>query len=178
MSSAGSIQMIFLSMLTCKIGSQGGPNKMAAANFLWLHFLNNRSSIQSFFWDQWFRLPTRLSEFAQQRRQLQWKRHLKINTWQMMIFCDYCFVLASFIREFTQPRRQRQQERHKFAYLTVKNNRFARFARAFFIFGHSADVLVLSTTWNDLFCSCEDDVSTWWRNVQFCLLISEALIPI
>ena len=41
-------------MLTCTIGSQGGPNKMAAAHFLWLHFLNNRSSIQSFFfWDQW-----------------------------------------------------------------------------------------------------------------------------
>ena len=33
-----------------------------------------------------------------------------------------------------------------FTYLTVKNNRFARFARAFFIFGHSADVLVLSIT--------------------------------
>ena len=49
MSFAGSIQMIFFSMLTCTIGSQGGPNKMAAANFLWLHFLNNRSSIQSFF---------------------------------------------------------------------------------------------------------------------------------
>ena len=28
--------MIFYSMLTCTIGSQGGPNKMAAANFLWL----------------------------------------------------------------------------------------------------------------------------------------------
>ena len=40
------------------------------------------------------------------------------------------------MNQFTQPRRQRQQERHKFAYLTVKNNRFARFARAFFIFGH------------------------------------------
>ena len=46
---AGSIQMIFFSMLTCAIGSQGGPNKMAASNFLWLHFLNNRSSIQVFF---------------------------------------------------------------------------------------------------------------------------------
>ena len=73
-------------------------------------------------------------------------------------------------REFTQPRRQRQQERHKFAYLTVKNNRFSRFARAFFIFGHSADVLVLSTTWNDLFCSCEDDVSTWWKMFNFVFL--------
>jgi len=46
---AGSNQMIFLSMLTCTIWSQGGPNKMAAANFLWLHFQNNRGSIQSFF---------------------------------------------------------------------------------------------------------------------------------
>ena len=52
MSFAGSIQMIFFSMLTCTIGSQGGPNKMAAANFLWLHFLNNRSSIQSSFLDR------------------------------------------------------------------------------------------------------------------------------
>ena len=36
MSLAGSIHMIFFSMsrLTCMIGSQGGPNKMAAANFL------------------------------------------------------------------------------------------------------------------------------------------------
>ena len=49
MSFAGSTQMIFSSMQTCTIGSQGGPNKMAAANFIWLHFLNNRSSIQSFF---------------------------------------------------------------------------------------------------------------------------------
>ena len=52
----------------------------------------------------------------------------------------------------------------------MKNNRFARFARAFFIFGHSADVLVLSTTWNDLFCSCEDDVSTIWQMVNFVFL--------
>ena len=33
-----------------------------------------------------------------------------------------------------QPRRRMQQERHKFAYLIVKNNCFARFARAVFIF--------------------------------------------
>ena len=78
--------------------------------------------------------------------------------------------LSADIREFTQPRRQRQQERHKFAYLTVKNNRFARFARAFFSFGHSADVLVLSTTWNDLFCSCEEDVSAWWQMFNFVFL--------
>ena len=49
-------------------------------------------------------------------------------------------------RELKQPRRPQQQERHKFAYLTMKNNSFAHFARAFFIFGHLADVLVLSTT--------------------------------
>ena len=58
----------------------------------------------------------------------------------------------------------------KFAYLTTKNRGFARFARAFFIFGHLADVLVLSTTWNDLFCSCVDDVSIWWQMFNFVLL--------
>ena len=43
------------------------------------------------------------------------------------------------------PRQRRQKERHKFTYLTMKDNSFARFARAFFIFRHFADVLVLST---------------------------------
>ena len=57
------------------------------------------------------------------------------------------------------PQRRRQQERHKIAYLTMKNNLFTRFARAFFIFLHFADVLVLSTTSNDLFCHWVDDVS-------------------
>ena len=37
-------------------------------------------------------------------------------------------------RELKQPRRRRQQKPHKFAYLTMKNSIFARFARAFFIF--------------------------------------------
>ena len=37
-------------------------------------------------------------------------------------------------RELKQPRRQRQKDPHKFAYLTMKNKSFARFARAFFIF--------------------------------------------
>ena len=37
-------------------------------------------------------------------------------------------------RELKQPRRRRQQKPHKFAYLTMKNSSFARFARAFFIF--------------------------------------------
>ena len=49
MSFAGSIQMIFFSMQTCTIGSQGGPNKMASAKFLWLHFLYNRSLTSLFF---------------------------------------------------------------------------------------------------------------------------------
>ena len=46
-------------------------------------------------------------------------------------------------REFKQPRRRRQQERHKFAYLTMKNNSFGRFAQTVVIFVHFADVLVL-----------------------------------
>ena len=51
----------------------------------------------------------------------------------------------------------------------MKNSIFARFARAVFIFGHLADVLVLSTTWNDLFCSRVDDVSIWWQMFNFVL---------
>ena len=51
-----------------------------------------------------------------------------------------------YIRELKQLRQRRQQERHKFAYLTMKNNSFARFARTFFILKLFADVLVLSTT--------------------------------
>ena len=62
------------------------------------------------------------------------------------------------------------RKRHKFAYLTIENNSFARFARTFFIFGHSANVLVLSMTWNDLFCSCVDDVGIWWQMLNFVLL--------
>ena len=37
-------------------------------------------------------------------------------------------------RELKQRQRRRQRERHKFAYLVVKNNSFARPARAFFTF--------------------------------------------
>ena len=43
------------------------------------------------------------------------------------------------IRELSQPRRRRQQERLNFAYMIVKNNSFARFARAVFIF----DILLM-----------------------------------
>ena len=74
------------------------------------------------------------------------------------------------IREFKQARRRRQQKPNKFAYLTMENIIFARFARAFFIFWHFVDVLVLSTTWNDLSCSCVDDVSIWWQMFNFVVL--------
>ena len=78
-------------------------------------------------------------------------------------------------RELKQPRRRRQQNPHKFAYLTIENSIFARFARAYFIFWHFEDVLVLSTTWNDLFCSCVDDVSIWWEMFNFVFLCPKRL---
>ena len=59
-----SSQIIFFSMRTCTIGSQSAPNKMAAANFLSAHFLNNKSSIRPFFtggggkWDKTLRRET------------------------------------------------------------------------------------------------------------------------
>lgn len=56
--------------------------------------------------------------------------------------------------------RKRDDKRQKFAYETMIDGGFARFARAFSIFVHSIAVLVLSTTCNDLFCRCVDDVST------------------
>ena len=52
----------------------------------------------------------------------------------------------------------------------MENSIFARFARAFFIFWHFVDVLVLSTTWNDLFCSCVDDENIWWQMFNFVFL--------
>ena len=42
--------------------------------------------------------------------------------------------VAGDIRELKQPRRRRQQKPHKFAYLTIENSIFVRFARAYFIF--------------------------------------------
>ena len=68
------------------------------------------------------------------------------------------------------PRRRRQQQKlHKFAYLAMKNIIFARFARAFFIFWHFEDVLILSTMWHDLFCSCVDDASIRCQMFNFVL---------
>ena len=92
-------------------------------------------------------------------------------SWQFPGISDCCILNAlksglswgRVNRELKQPRRRRQQKPHKFAYLKMKINSFARFARAFFMFWHFEDVLVLSTTWNDLFCSCVDDVSVWWQ---------------
>ena len=75
-------------------------------------------------------------------------------------------ISYSFLGSLKQPRRRRQQKPNKFAYLKVKNSIFARFARAYFIFRHFEGVLVLSTTWNDLFCSCVDDVSIWWQMIN------------
>ena len=56
----------------------------------------------------------------------------------------------------------------------MKNSIFARFARAFFIFWHFKEVLVLSTTWNNLFCSCVDDVSIWRQIFSFVFLCPTA----
>ena len=55
----------------------------------------------------------------------------------------------------------------KIVYLTMKNNSFARFAQAIFISVHFADVIVLSTKWNDLFCNCGDEVSMTNANFVF-----------
>ena len=75
---------------------------------------------------------------------------------------------AVFDRKLKHPgRRQRQKEYYKFAYLTVKNGTFARFACPLFIFVHFAAVLVLSTTWNDLFRRCVNDVINWRQIFTF-----------
>ena len=44
-----------------------------------------------------------------------------------------------------------------------KKKFFTLYTCIFFIFGHLAGVFVHSTTWNDLFCSCADDVSVCWQ---------------
>ena len=74
------------------------------------------------------------------------------------------------VRELKQPRRRRQQKPHKFAYLTMENSIFACFARVFFIFWHFEGVLVLSMTWNDLFCSAV--VWTTWAYDDKCPILS------
>ena len=72
-------------------------------------------------------------------------------------------------RDLEQPRWRRKQERHKYA---TKNSSFAHFARrAFFSIWHFKAVLFLSTSWNDLFCSCVDDVSMLWHIFSFVFLL-------
>ena len=60
----------------------------------------------------------------------------------------------------------------------MKNSIFARFARAFFIFWHFEDVLVPSTTWNDLFCSFVDDDSVGWQMFNFVFSCPKRLFQI
>ena len=116
-----------------------------------------------------FNYNSKLKERFQHHPQIR-----RINRWVNEYYVWPCFCLkelchGNFNRELKQSRRRRQQKPHKFAYLTMENSIFARFARAYFIFWHFEDVLVLSTTWNDLFCSCVDDVSIWWQMFNFVL---------
>ena len=86
------------------------------------------------------------------------------------VYNGKCHMPRFSCHQGEQPRRRRQQKPNKFAYLTMKNRIFARFARAFFSFWHFEDVLVLSTTSNDLFCSCVDDVNIGWQMFNFVVL--------
>ena len=79
--------------------------------------------------------------------------------------------LSQLIRSLSNHDDDGNKNSTNFAYLTIKNSIFSRFARAVFIFWHFVDVLFLSTTWNDLFCSCVDDVSIWWQMFNFVFLI-------
>ena len=76
-------------------------------------------------------------------------------------------ILLKNNRELKQPRRRRQQKPHKFAYLTIKNRIFARFARAFFIFFF--DILKTFSFFlgREMICSCVDDVSISWQMLIF-----------
>ena len=73
---------------------------------------------------------------------------LEISLFAMHDLVTVMFGLLFIVnnRELKQPRRQWQQKLYKFAYLTMKNSIFARFARAFSFFWHFEDVVVLSTT--------------------------------
>lgn len=59
-------------------------------------------------------------------------------------------------RELNQPRRRRDQKHHRFAYLTMKNDRFARLARS--LFNCTFSIRSRSMTWNDPLCSCVNHV--------------------
>ena len=81
------------------------------------------------------------------------------------------------IKELRRPRRRPQEKFHKFAYLTMKNSIFARFARAFFIFWHFARTFsfFLRRERTCLLCGRLEHMMT---NIQFCLLMSQVLVPI
>ena len=81
-------------------------------------------------------------------RQISTTIHLHLSEWLLII------------REIKGPPRRWRQECHKFAYLSTKNNSFARFAWAI-SFEHLKAILTLSVTSNDLFCCCVDDMSAW-----------------
>ena len=55
-------------------------------------------------------------------------------------------VVSKLSRSISNHDDDGKKQRDKFAYLTIKNNSFARFARALIIFGHFADIPVSSTT--------------------------------
>ena len=68
-----------------------------------------------------------------------------------------CFCSLNYAKFVALSLLSRQQERHKFAYLTVKNNGFARFARAFFSFLDISQTFLFfprreMTCFADLFC--------------------------
>ena len=63
-----------------------------------------------------------------------------------LTFLPHFDVLCDLLGNLSNHDDDGKQELHKFAYLTEKNNNFARFARAFFIFAQLVYVLVLSTT--------------------------------
>ena len=78
------------------------------------------------------------------------------------------------IRELKQSRRRRQQERHKFAYLTMKNNSFARLKLHFSFLDILQTFSFFPRGEITCFAGRREHMMT---NVQFCLL-SEALVPI
>ena len=47
---------------------------------------------------------------------------------------------------------------------------FCTLCTCIFYFWQIENILVLSTTWNDLFCSCVDDMRIWWQMFNFVLL--------
>ena len=89
---------------------------------------------------------------------------------RLLFFFSRSVVCVFETPELKQPRRRGQQKRDKFSYLRWKTLVLQALNEHFSFLDIFADVLVLSTTWNDLFCSCVDDVSIWWQMVNFVCL--------